>query len=269
MTAEIKTGIKTEIKILSVANAGVLISDGAHAVLIDALFTEHTHGYSAPSEAVLSDMLNQRPPFDHLSAILFTHLHPDHANVNLFERIADKSVRLIFPRTEGSVMDRIKTRLTIQNPMTLLEGEPVLRLPGVNGVNGANGVNGITIEAIPTAHYGGAAYATQHYSYLLTFGEATIFVSGDADPADEKLLAILPHREIAAAVVIYPMLATAAGRALITKTIKPARLVLYHVPFAEDDTGNAHGLIERLLQRYGADFPPTTVLSAPHRASIL
>jgi L-ascorbate metabolism protein UlaG (beta-lactamase superfamily) len=246
-----------EIKIISIANAGVLISDGAHAVLIDGLFTERTHGYSAPDAAILSDMLNQRPPFDHLSAILFTHLHRDHADVDLFERIADKSIRLIFPRTEGPVMNRIGTRLNIQNPMMLLDGGSILRLPG------------IAIEAIPTAHYGGETYATQHYSYLLTFGDATIFVSGDADPVDEKLCTVLPHREITAAVVIYPMLATPAGRALITKTIKPARLVLYHVPFAEDDTGNAHRLIERLLERYGTDFPPTTVLSAPLAETIL
>ncbi|MDR3225387.1 MAG: MBL fold metallo-hydrolase [Clostridiales Family XIII bacterium] len=241
----------TEIKIISIANAGVLISDGAHAVLIDALFTERTHGYSAPGAAVLSDMLNQRPPFDSLSAILFTHLHPDHADVDLFGRIADKSIPLIFPQTAGAVMDRITARPGIQNPMTLLDGAQTLRLPGVK------------IEAIPTAHYGGAAHITQHYSYLLTFGDTAIFVSGDAEPADEKLLAILPHRKIDTAVVIYPMLATAAGRTLITKEMKPAHLVLYHVPFTEDDTGNAHSLIERLIKRYEADLPQVTVLSAP------
>ena len=61
-----------------IANEGVLLTHGRHAVLIDALFREFGPGFQHPSDSTREAMETARGPFGDVKAVLVTHHHGDH-----------------------------------------------------------------------------------------------------------------------------------------------------------------------------------------------
>ncbi|MGE3465943.1 MAG: hypothetical protein AB7J13_03335, partial [Pyrinomonadaceae bacterium] len=60
-----------------VGNEGVLISDGAKAVLVDGLHREYGPDYLFPPPQMLSAMETAEPPFDKVRSVLVSHIHLD------------------------------------------------------------------------------------------------------------------------------------------------------------------------------------------------
>jgi L-ascorbate metabolism protein UlaG (beta-lactamase superfamily) len=70
-----------DVTIRFIANEGVHISDGETGVLIDALTWNSYDGtYALPSDEARAAMIAGDPPYDDVVALLFTHIHGDHAD---------------------------------------------------------------------------------------------------------------------------------------------------------------------------------------------
>lgn len=71
-------GLSQELRVLHVANAGVLLDCGGRQVAIDVFFRQGVEGYETVPEALRDAIESARPPYDGIELILATHRHPDH-----------------------------------------------------------------------------------------------------------------------------------------------------------------------------------------------
>lgn len=72
---------QADVTIRFIANEGVYITDGETAVLIDALAWNAYDGrYALPSDEVRAAIMAGDPPYENVVALLFTHIHGDHAD---------------------------------------------------------------------------------------------------------------------------------------------------------------------------------------------
>lgn len=70
-----------DVTIRFIANEGVHISDGETGVLIDALnWNSYDGRYALPSNEARTAMIAGEAPYDDVTALLFTHIHGDHAD---------------------------------------------------------------------------------------------------------------------------------------------------------------------------------------------
>lgn len=70
-----------DVTIRFIANEGIYITDGETAVLIDALTWNSYDGtYALPSHEARAAMIAGNAPYDDVVALLFTHIHGDHAD---------------------------------------------------------------------------------------------------------------------------------------------------------------------------------------------
>src|SRR5687768_12633750 len=73
-----QSSARDSLVITYLANEGVMLSSGGATVLIDALFGEGLRGYGVVSKPTRVRLEGATAPFDRVSAVLTTHIHPDH-----------------------------------------------------------------------------------------------------------------------------------------------------------------------------------------------
>ncbi|GHU61304.1 hypothetical protein AGMMS49983_00790 [Clostridia bacterium] len=267
-------GSQNLIRVRPIANAGLLIScaDGCESereskrgsFLVDALYEfvpsevlKDTPDRKLPRIAfapkeTTAAMLSGAPPFDDVKAYLFTHLHPDHGNLNVIERIVDKSIPVVLPATS-----RYKDRIASFACRKIELREPVEK----------HVFGDMILTAIQTVHDGGSYYQIESYAYFLEFPAATVFIAGDTRTGDSGLReAVLNfkkanpemEKQIDAAFLNYPEVSRSHGREFIIKILKPKRLFLTHFPPAIPGEKRNVGSLERILLRYADTLPPVT-----------
>jgi L-ascorbate metabolism protein UlaG (beta-lactamase superfamily) len=234
------------IEITHTINAGVLLSNGDAAFLVDGLFSEKAANFSTPAAGMINRILNGRPPFAHISGILATHLHIDHGNPKLMARLSDGSVPVVAPRTKkyASALKRIA------NPLRLLDDAPIESFE----------LAGVSVKALCTKHDGDPSYAIEHYSYLFEFPEGNVFIAGDVAADDAVMRSVLEATETDTAIMNFPIIMRPAGRALILDCIRPRRLLLHHLPLPEDDIFGYAEATRKMLEKWKDKLPPTEIL---------
>lgn len=83
-----------------IANEGFLLEIGSKKILIDALFDNTSITYChVPDKAILTGMIDGRPPFEDIDLVLVTHNHQDHFSAGAVRSMLEKnpSTRLIAP----------------------------------------------------------------------------------------------------------------------------------------------------------------------------
>jgi hypothetical protein len=86
---------------------------------------------------------------------------------------------------------------------------------------------------------------------------------GDASPEDELLSAWLSGRRIDAACMNFVEIHRDVGRKFIHETVKPEKLILYHLPFEKDDFFGMRRSCAKDVAEYGGEFPNLTVALEP------
>jgi L-ascorbate metabolism protein UlaG (beta-lactamase superfamily) len=209
-----------------------------------------------PADETLAAMLAGASPFDRLKAYLFTHLHPDHGNVNVIARIANPSIPVVLPATS-----RFEDQIGSLPGKTIVLTESASR-------HRLGDAGEVMLTAIRTEHDGGPSFAFESYAFLLEFPDTIVFFAGDARVSDEHLCKVLRNftqgggvqgKQIDAAFINYPEISRAEGRAFITEILRPQRLFLTHLPPAVPCEKRNLGILERSLTRYGDILPPITL----------
>ena len=70
-------------RVTLIASNGVMLECAGKKLLLDALHNGKSVGFSNPPADVLENILNAGLPFDNISCLLFTHVHPDHFHAPL------------------------------------------------------------------------------------------------------------------------------------------------------------------------------------------
>lgn len=150
--------------------------------------------------------------FADLEGIVFTHHHPDH-----YDR--DAVGRLLARRPDLNVLDEV-------GPRTFVAG-------------------GMVVRTVPDAHDGDIFRDVPHQSLVISTGEEEIFVAGDSfldEGVADRVLDLL-EGEVSCAFVNPYQILEKEGLAFLRK-VAPARILVYHVPFPEDDVYH-YGDIQR------------------------
>lgn len=133
-----------EIKIRFIGNCGLSMTDGYSTVYIDFPYKSGAHNYMKYDLAEL-DSIKSHPVF------IFTHKHSDHFSGGLVRKLAKRLGGQIY--TPWNVKKLLQT--------------------------GGN-IKSFKIEAFKTKH----RFSVNHYSYLITWHNKRIFISGDTGDSE-------------------------------------------------------------------------------------
>lgn len=205
-----------------ISNAGVSISFGGLRIWVDALHDQRLSGFSTVSPAQWehlrrSDVL--APP----DVICFTHCHPDHYSFPL----AAEASRL-WP----------SARLVLPEPA--FPGQYLLC-----GRECAFSLGGVSFRFFRLLHEGSLYASVPHYGLLLSCDGFQILIPGDCELANAGLKDCLQNTAVDLALLDFPWVTLQRGRAFIQSAISPKHLLVYHLPFAQDDRFGYRAAAER------------------------
>lgn len=216
------------------SNAGVVLSLGGATLMVDGLYSAEGLPFSDVPAWLL-----ERAPAQYLAV---THTHHDHLDRRQLEDyLATHAVKglLLPPRVRVD-----------------LHGAPAQEMKGTQGV--AEYAD-FTVHWYRTPHLDHAR--PEHHSFVVRGGGAAVLVAGDAMPSRAHFARMAAEREIGAMLVTPVFLQEPEGRALLKEVVRPKRLLLYHIPRAEDDAHGLRRMAEHQVERWGAEFRVAALLT--------
>lgn len=242
-----------------VANAGLLLEYKGTKLLLDGIYGTEGHPFSNLSPELFQQMKDGAPPFDDVDVLLFTHAHPDHFSPEMtLEYLRQRRVKGVFaPDTRTVAESGLKAFLQEEKIPSALLSDETDRI-------GYRITPEITVRAFRTLHLDKQFEKVKHFCYLITFGEKTVLFTADIDYVTEDLSRLNGLR--LDAVFINPLFFSVLRQEKFFRgKLNTDRIVVYHVPFAEDDSMGMRARMEHDLAQWGADRTPVTALKEPFR----
>ncbi len=223
-----------ETVIFHAGNAGLFFYRNGTGILVDGIYDGGEVGMSPMPEQWKQDMLQCRGLFERTSGLIFTHLHPDHYNKALTEQyLAElkKQGKRIFCYGPGWEYNNV----TIKD---LGDGMECFQIG--------------TAEIITrqTIHDGEIWRKDFHNSLLIKMGDESFFIAGDAELFETDADAFLQYTdEVQMAFVNLYQLNGKTGQDCLAK-IQPQRVMLYHLPYEEDDSYHYLQLSRQIVRKF-------------------
>jgi len=237
------------VKITLVANAGVLVEHNGVGLLIDGIHHETGHPFSKVSTKDLLAIEQRAGIFTNLEYLLFTHEHPDHFTPQIVaNHLQFKTVKGLFlppAKNDSSYLASLFKQLRDNEipHWTLGLAPGKMRRFAL--------ADNLIITAIGARHMG-PQYATIHNDcFLLTLSDRNLLFTGDADHVLEYFENSLREVTLDAVFVNPIFYNNRAGQKIINEVFCPSNVVIYHMPFEQDDTMHFSSLVKRDIQRYG------------------
>jgi len=244
------------VNIQLIANAGVVAEYNGIRFLIDGLQGETDTAFSKIPEDILKDMLAGKGKLSNIDYILFSHEHPDHfAPRYVCEYLKNNEVRAVFLPGKRSGDINVLTENLKENTKNcqLIELQE-------KGAARYKLRDDIFITAFAAVHMGPQFADIVNYCYLLTLGTKSILFTADADYKEENFTNALAGVCVDAVFVNPLFFNNPAGRRIIEKTIKPGKVIIYHIPFEEDNTFLLRKMVLRDIGRFKNDVYETNAL---------
>lgn len=208
------------------ANAGVAIQVAGKRIWIDALHKQKVNGFSAVTGELLEKLL-ANAAFQEPDAICVTHCHRDHFSRELISQAVDRwpSTKLLLPEE---------------------------KLPGQTLISGdrcQHRIGDVSLRFFRLPHEGERYAHAIHYGLLLESPDGNVLVSGDCATGSPELTAALEDTTIDVAVMAFPWLTLAKGRAALER-LKPKNILLYHLPFSEDDECGYRQAVQKAAEQW-------------------
>lgn len=194
------------------ANAGVSLEIGGYKVLVDTYHEAAESGFSALSPVLAQRVLNSDRFLDP-DCICYTHCHGDHYSRRLTALAREHwpKAKLLLPEAEFA------DQITVSgNRFSWRKGDLVLRF-------------------IKLPHEGAQYAGVKHYGLIVSIPGFRVLLSGDCAVAAPELAGALEGERIDLAVMDFPWASLKKGKQFLETVIRPGHLLLYHLPFAEDD----------------------------------
>ena len=215
-----------QVRVTLSANAGVSIEVGGKRILVDAFHQKKQPGFSTVESQLFQKMLTQ-DAFSQPDYLCYTHKHSDHYDKKMTQVIlaTAPNAKLIQPEPEleGAVQ---------------LSGEEFVWKDGQT-----------TIHFLKLPHEGALYQDTVHYGLLITAGDVTILLPGDCAVASPVLEEKISNRKINLAILDFPWVTLRKGREFLQKHLPADHILLYHLPFKEDDVNGYRSAAIRWAQQ--------------------
>ena len=205
--------------ITALANAGVMLSDGRRAVLIDALFRDGVEGYARLDAAERARLERAQPAYDAVRLVLVTHWHADHfdaAAVGAFLAKNRRARAVLAAQVAATLADRTdRTRIEILTP-------------GHGQISRAD-VNGLPVAVVRLDHNPSRNFPNEHVGQAVRLGGRLVLHVGDADPKAENFRGAEPLAPVDVAIVPYWYLVSDAGRAIVRDQLRARQVIAVHI----------------------------------------
>ena len=226
------------------ANAGISINLCGTRIWVDALHNVKVKDYSTLDDLMLRKMEHSEAFGMAPDALIYTHCHEDHFSAELAEKVLTERPDVIAVIPEHHLSRQI-----------LAEG---------NRTEFDVGMLRVILIRLP--HEGEEYRDIQNYGCLIIPHDEVcsnkgicILILGDSELGCSELTEHLaregfslcggPGRKVDAVIADFPWGAVRRGRDPIEKLIRPDHLMLYHLPFEEDDERGYRSMIRRVISR--------------------
>lgn len=210
-------------------NAGLYFYGRGTGILVDGIYGGRGVGMSEMNEAWERELCAGTGIFSHVSALVYTHLHPDHFQPEKAAFYMEEHPQTLRYAPEW---DQSNVWKTVQNDRM----ERIL-------------IDQAELVTMKTIHDGEVFRADPHESLLLKMENEIFFIAGDAELFAEdagEVQKIADH--VDAAFVNLYQLGGDTGMEFL-KLLNPDRIFLYHLPEAEDDDWNYRVMAKQALKR--------------------
>lgn len=220
------------------ANAGISLQFGGHKIWIDALHTNKVPGFSS-LPADLWTQLQTQDAFQDPDIICFTHCHEDHFDLQMVSEAKAKWPRaaLILPE------EHFEEQLFLTGREVRFTHEA------------------LSFRFLRLVHENEQYADVPHYGILISDGSFTILITGDCEVGNPMLEHFLEGVSVDLAIMNFPWLALRKGHTFVQKIIHPEHLLVYHLPFEEDDENGFRDSARRAAAR--SDLPDVRLLCNP------
>jgi L-ascorbate metabolism protein UlaG (beta-lactamase superfamily) len=243
-----------------VANAGVLVEHDGVGLLVDGIHHQEGHPFSKVSEIDMERMRQGAEPFSNLDYLLFTHEHPDHLTPrHVLELVRSRQIRKLFLPDE---------RQGSKDLLLLLEHA---RKQGVSyetlGLDPGTTrqfqlTQHLTITAIGSRHMGPQYQSVRNDCFLLSWKGMNILFTGDGDHVAEYYENALKDVVLDVVFVNPIFYHNMNGQEVINAIFRPRHVIIYHMPFVEEDTMQFHYMVNRDMEKYGDHGPWVHVMGS-------
>ena len=244
------------------ANAGVSITLAGMRIWIDALHrlpSGERDGYSHVSSAMWSKM-QKDSAFTDPDVICFTHCHRDHYS----EEMALQAVGVFK-----------KAGLILPEPLSIVNRFP--RTMVLTGHHVTLSLGDVTLRFIRLPHEGPQYRNVIMYGVVISSPDRNILVASDCETASPRLADVLRSElkgmPIDLAILPFPWMTLRKGRSFLEQNIHPDHLILYHIPFEEDDVNGyreaAEASVSSFLQMHGDDHMDVRLLDYPLQTELI
>ena len=249
--------MKDQISVTLVANAGLFIQSGRYRFLIDAIHHDQDHPFSIVSQKKLKEIIDGSASYKDVEYILFTHCHSDHFSPKYTkEYLSNNVIKALFipDACKNTDMDSESSEAARNVNQVTLSGELGKRMTYILN-------DDIKIHTFRTRHLGEEYIEDVHYCIVLSIGRENILITGDSgyDLAifQEALKDIRIHY-----LVVNPLFYNhKLGRQIIDEIIQPKEILIYHIPFEEDDIYKLRRLTKRDVEKHRVSFREVTALT--------
>lgn len=220
------------IRVTLSANAGVAIEIGTARIWVDALHQTSVPGFSTLQDRQVRELWTA-DAFQRPDAMVYTHCHPDHYSAELTEEAHRRwpGARLFLPEEQ-------------------LPGQELL-----SGTAPAAAVGNAALQFFRLPHESAVYRHIPHYGLTISCGGDTVLLPGDCAVAAPELLPWVQGRHYRLALLNFPWATLRKGRDFMEQSLSAEHIVLYHLPFAEDDTeGFRHAAETAAQQLRGAQI---------------
>lgn len=248
--------MKQYLKLTYLCNAGVMIEDAQHKLLIDFFCVSNKNGLYRPLDpSILESIQSGQPPFDRVQFLMFTHDHDDHFSADLTSCILENKQDINIIST-NQIIERINYMQGAANDC----GTSDFKITASQSIY----FNSLSITIYPLLHSGAKYKEDQHLAFLINLNGKTVFHVGDASVDESNYNALnLNETDIDLLIAPFPYVGTPSGHKIIKDFIKPKKIAVVHLPRPEADKEGWIKSMHRYFSKRTHDFPATSFLETP------
>ena len=232
-----------KVDVTYIANSGFLIETDNQSIIIDGLFKQGWETYLTPSDSVVSDIVNQRTPFNKSNLMLITHNHGDHFDPTMVVDYLlnnEENILIASPNVTNAVLQHSEYKKF---------GGQIVQLDKLNREKNDTTIQGIRVRSFFIQH--DSRPQIEQVGFLIDIDNMKIFHSGDYNGAEiiEFGKLQLQNENIDLALLnFYGFWNTQEEQDFTKKYINPKQIALMHIPPAEiESVKDSVGLIDDFI----------------------
>lgn len=239
------------------ASTGMLIEADGVKFLIDGLHKKISTTFSGLSAEVFADLCEgKKELYQNINYLIFTHLHEDHFSAEYTEKYLESN------KVEGFFAPEIlkDKYISLHNMVEQNSEQSYYFDLSLGEKQTIRLLDNLSIEVFSAVHAGDQYADVENYCYLINFAGRKLFIISDSDYDSEYFSKMLKNKDIEAAFINPLFLNNKRGREVITEALKADRLIVYHLPFADDDKYRMRNMVKRDSEKYKDHLPEINIL---------